>query len=159
MFCDVTLEVAVVMLAAAEGDSEHAVGSGGKHERELVLDAEWLVELLIEREAVQLGGGDHVGEAVGTSVARSQITVEERVLVCVLCEALVVVRSEVGAHDHRDGVGRRSDLVQGDVLRGECAVQRVEQAVAKLGDVEQAADVRDESEYLGFSVLAHLASA
>ena len=116
MVCDVTLKVAVVTFATAEGDCEHAVGSGGERERELVLETERLIELSVEREPVQLGRADHVGEAVGTSVARAQVALQERVLVRVLREALVIFRGELGAHDRDNGVGRRPDLVQRDVL-------------------------------------------
>src|SRR5438105_740926 len=71
-------------LAAAESDTDIERGRYVDHERDLVLDAEFGVELPIERERVEFIDRDEVRETVGARVTGTREAFDQRVLVPVL---------------------------------------------------------------------------
>ena len=78
---EVALGVAVVPLAAAQGDAEESLGRGRECERDLVFDPERGVELAVHRGRPQLILADDIREAVGAAVAGLPVALDQRVLV------------------------------------------------------------------------------
>jgi hypothetical protein len=157
---EIALGIAVVRLAAAERDRQHASRARRQGERHLVLDAHRRIHLAVQRKAVQALSRADVGEAHRAPVERALVVLQDRVLVGVADPCLEQLRAGVRRHQ-RDHVERaRADVVQRDEVRRQRPVQRVEQAMAQLVDVQQPADVADQLEQArirgaGQTVLGH----
>jgi hypothetical protein len=103
------LPVGVVVVGAAERDREQPVRAGRERERDLVLDPERGVHLLVEGERPQLAAGDQVRAAVGAPVAGPGEVSGDRVLVAVADERLQRLAGEGGLRDaDHGGSGPRS---------------------------------------------------
>jgi hypothetical protein len=95
-----------------------------------MLEANFGVALLVERECVQLASRDDVGEAVGPRVAGAREASEQRVLVRVLGEDLVRSPSERGVHDGVHVVRTAPDLVDRHPVAGHHAAERNQEPFA-----------------------------
>ena len=145
-FDHLALLVGVVGVGAAEGDRDHPARRRRQGEGHLVLDPDRRVHLPVEVELVERLRRGHVGEAVGAPVEGLHVAQHQRVLEGELAEEAVEVLGRLRRHhrDHPVGVG--ADVVERDVVGGDVAPDRDQQAVDQLVQLEHPLDLADQVE-------------